>query len=198
MRNLKKDPTAKAGAAVAPDATVRFEVFHNGRRIARSGIPGYGVLSTTVSWARRDVRRFPPGADVHSQQLYFHVGGLDSNDPAWSRHVDWSTPALKLGDRIEIRLSDNPRLDPPARERKYRNQKRPEPPASSDPARTDIKGAILWPAPSGVYLRALDPDNGGPVTLSPREALRMAKALTELATGSRPPRRAKKGPQPRR
>ena len=33
MRNLKKDPTAKAGAAVPSDATVRFEVFHNGRRI---------------------------------------------------------------------------------------------------------------------------------------------------------------------
>ncbi|HET8539993.1 MAG TPA: hypothetical protein VFL83_09000 [Anaeromyxobacter sp.] len=194
MRNVKKNPTAEAGAAVPPDATMRFEVFHNGRRIARSGIPGCGVLSTTVSWARRDVRRFPPGADVHSRQLYFHVGGLDSNDPAWSRHVDWSTPALKLGDRIEIRLSDNPRLDPPAREQKYRNQKRPEPPASSDVGRTDIQGAILWPARSGAYLCALDPDNGGPVTLSPRNALRMAKALTRLAAGGRAPaRRAKKG-----
>jgi hypothetical protein len=195
MRNVKKSPTAKAGAAVAPDATVRFEVFHNGRRIARSGIPGYGVLTTSASWVRRDVRRFQPGVEVNAQELYFHVGGLDSNDPAWSRHVDWATPSLKLGDRIEIRLSDNPRLDQPAREQKYRNQKRPEPPAPTDPARTEIQGAILWPAPSGLYLRALDPDNGGPVTLSRRDALRMAKALTKLAAGGRAPARR---PQRRR
>jgi hypothetical protein len=123
--------------------------------------------------------------------VYFFVGGLDANDPAWSRHVDWSTPTLKLGDRIEIRLSDNPRLDPPAREQKYRNQKRPEPPAQTDPARTDIQGAILWPAPSCVYLRALDPDNGGPVTLSRRDALRMARTLASLAGARTPGPRAK-------
>lgn len=199
MRNAKKSPTAKAGAAVAPDAIVRFEVFHNGRRVARSAIPGYGVLTTSATWVRRDPRRAPPGVEVNQQELYFHVGGLDSNDPAWDRHVNWTTPTLKLGDRIEICISDNPRVDPPARVQKYRNQKRPEPPAPADPTRTEIQGAIMWPAPSGVYLSTLYAKNGGPVALSPRNGLRMAKALSKLAAGSRAPaRRSKKARQPPR
>lgn len=196
MRRVKKSPTQKAGTTVAPDAIVRFEVFHNGQRIARAGVPGHAVLSTCVTWVRRDVRRAQPGADVRADELYFHVGGLDSNDPAWSRHVDWSTPSLKLGDRIEVRISDNPRLDPPAREHRYPNQKPPEPPPAGDPTRTDIRGATLWPAPSGAYLRAFGPGDGGPVTLSREEAIRMAKALTTLAASA--PVRRSKGTRPRR
>lgn len=198
MRNTKKGPTAKMGATAAQDATVRFEVFHNGRRIARSGIPGYGVLSTGASWVLRDVRRFPPGAGVDAQKFHFNVGGLDSSDPDWSRHVDWVTPTLKVGDRIEIRITDDPRVDPPAREHKYRNQQRPEPPPPTDPARMEIQGAILWPAPAGVYLRALDGDSGGPVTLAPSDALRMARALTKLAGGSGAPARRRRKEHQRR
>jgi hypothetical protein len=180
--------------SVPSDATVRLEVFHNGRRIARAGIPGYAVLSTTVTWVRRDTLRWPPGTKVKAEDLRFHVGGLDSNDPSWSRHVEWATPPLNLGDRIEIRVSGDSHLDPPTSEQKYPNQQRPEPPPENDPARTEIKGAILWPAPSGVYLRALDNDNGGPVVLSRRDALRMAKALATVAAGapSAPSRRRRR------
>jgi len=162
---------------------VRFEVFHNGTRVARAGILGYAVLNVGLTWVRRDVGRFPPGTNARAEDLGLIVGGLDSNDPGWSRHVRWATPRLGIGDRIEILVSDDQQVDAPTSEKRYRNRKRPEPPPRGDPCRSSVKDAIVWSAPRGVYLEAMDRSNGGPVALSGREARRLAGALERLAAG---------------
>lgn len=166
-------------AALAP--TVRFDVFHNGSRVARAGMPGTAVVSVTLHWVRRDQERFPRGGSVPLEELGFHVGALDSNDPAWSRSVRWKTPALEVGDRVEVRLSRSQVLDPPSYEEKQRDRKRPQPPAEGDPARVTVGDVIAWPAPRGVHLAARNPRNGGPARLSPRDAAALAKALLRIA-----------------
>jgi len=123
----------KTPTALAP--TVRFEVFHNGARLARAGMPGAAVVSVTLHWVRRKQERLPKGGNIPLEELGFVVGALDSNDPAWSRIVRWKTPTLKVGDRVEVRLSKSQLVDPPSYEEKHRIQKRPEPPVEGDPAR---------------------------------------------------------------
>jgi len=153
-------------------------------------MPGFAVVSMNLTWVRRDVSRFPPGAGVRAEDLHLHVGALDSNDSAWSRHVRWATPELRVGDRVEVLVSDDQRLDLPSSENRYRNRKRPEPPPAGDPSRSSFQDAVAWPGPKGgVYLKAMDEKTGGPVALSRREATRMALALEALA---RRPRRRRR------
>lgn len=44
---------SKRPASISPKQTVSFEVFHNGKRVARAAMPGFGVLDTIVTWVRR-------------------------------------------------------------------------------------------------------------------------------------------------
>lgn len=166
-------------------ANVRFEVFHNGRRLARAGIPGFAVLTAALTWVRRNPdRRHYAAKGVEPHELYLHVGGLDSNDPERERHVRWALPLIRLGDRVEVRIGDDSRVDPPAAEYASQIKKRPEPPPEGDPTRVSVKDAVVWPAPAGVYLKALNWDDGGPVTLTRREATALARALERVATKS--------------
>jgi len=169
----------KTPPALAP--TVRFEVFHNGARLARAGMPGAAVVSVTLHWVRRKQERLPKGGNIPLEELGFVVGALDSNDPAWSRIVRWKTPTLRVGDRIEVRLSKSQLVDPPSYEEKHRIQKRPEPPAEGDPARVTVGDVVAWPAPHGVYVNASNPRKGGPAMLSPKAAADLAKALVRVA-----------------
>lgn len=174
---------------------VRFEVFHNGRRVARAGIPGFAVLTAALTWVRRNPdRRHYAAKGFEPHELYLHIGGMNSNDPERERHVRWAVPLLHLGDRVEVRIGDDARVDPPAAEYASQIKKRPEPPQTGDPTRFDVKDAVIWPAPSGVYLKALNWDDGGPVTLTPREASTLARALVRVASRAkrRSPRKTKR------
>jgi hypothetical protein len=173
-------------------ANVRFEVFHNGRRLARAGIPGFAVLTAALTWVRRSPdRRHHAAKGVEPHELYLHVGGLDSNDPERERHVRWAVPLIRVGDRVEVRIGDDSRVDPPSAEYASQIKKRPEPPPEGDPTRVSVKDAVIWPATSGVYLKALKWDDGGPVTLTVREATTLARALVRVASTNEGRTRAK-------
>lgn len=180
-RQPKRNEALNRGTDLAT-ANVRFEVFHNGHRVARAGIPGSAVLAAALTWVRRDPDRQHPAANgVYRHELFFRLGGLDSNDPERERHVRWPAPLIRLGDRLEIRIADDPRVDQPADEYAPSIKKRPHPPPEGDPARVSVKDAVIWPAPSGVHLQALNMTEGGPVTLTPREAATLARALVRAA-----------------
>jgi hypothetical protein len=80
-----------------------FIVSVNGREICTAGIGPNGVLSTILHWVGGGPRRPPEGA------FGFRVGGLDSRS---NEHVDWDTPAVKVGDVICVRIVETEVVDP--------------------------------------------------------------------------------------
>jgi hypothetical protein len=94
---------------------------------------------------------------------------------------------------VEVRIGDDSRVDPPAAEYASGIKKLPEPPPEGDSSRVSLKDAVIWPAPSGVYLKALNWDDGGPVALTHREAMTLARALVRVASTNEDRIRGKAG-----
>ena len=86
-----------------------FEMYVNGKRVARAGIPGFAVLSSILTWVNR--RR-----DSRDSELTLSLGGLDSNGPPWEQgtHVRWAVPEVTVGDRVEVKIVEADDVDPPA------------------------------------------------------------------------------------
>ena len=80
---------------------VRFEVLVNGQRKCISGIDGYGVLTTIVSWGLADPKDVPPDDEVgpEDESVTLHVGGLHEKI-----HHRWLFEHLGPGDEISIRI----------------------------------------------------------------------------------------------
>jgi hypothetical protein len=100
-------------------APLRFEILLNGRRLAVTGIEKFGVLSTVISWVRRNPanltaeKRREEGFD----ELQFlreiceiEFGGLDS---AADRSLFWGRESLRAGDEVTIRVLPPGEYDEP-------------------------------------------------------------------------------------
>jgi len=83
-----------------------FVVTVNGRRLCTAGIGLDGVLTTIVNWVGSGTQRDSGG------HFGFHVGGLDSRT---GEHVNWTTPQLKVGDRVTVEIVEVEEVDPEAR-----------------------------------------------------------------------------------
>ena len=84
-----------------------FELRLNGRRLATAGIPGYGVLSSFVTWVKRNPRRT---FATKRTELDLSLGGRFSDSDS---SLGWVDLRLKVGDRIGWRIVDRPTCDPP-------------------------------------------------------------------------------------
>jgi hypothetical protein len=80
-----------------------FVVRVNGKRLCTAGVGPDGVLSATVNWVGGGPRRDAEG------DLLFHVGGLDSRT---GEHLDYTTPQLRVGDKVSIEIVDADVVDP--------------------------------------------------------------------------------------
>src|SRR5687768_7197755 len=83
-----------------------FDVALNGKRVSRAGVPGYGVLTTILTWVRRDPRKRPadlPKPLWKREELDFHVGGMSG-----AEHLVWLERRVRRGDVIRIRIVDRP------------------------------------------------------------------------------------------
>jgi hypothetical protein len=88
-----------------------FEVAVDGRRVARAGVPGHGVLTAILSWVLRDPRLRPrgmPAGEWNREELALHLGGL-------SRGEDrvWIDRPLRDGDVVSVRVMRARAADPP-------------------------------------------------------------------------------------
>lgn len=92
----------------ASTGSVRFEVSVNGQVVATSGIDGYGVLTTILSWGLRDPDRVPEHvqadpdydpAEWLAEDLRLDVGGLAARG-----HLKWADRDLSVGDEVRIRV----------------------------------------------------------------------------------------------
>jgi hypothetical protein len=77
-----------------------FEVLVNGKTLCIAGAEMSDVMSTSMTWARRDPDR-----------IRFNVGGIVAGKP--NEHFLWKTPSIAIGDEIKIRLVDADTWDDP-------------------------------------------------------------------------------------
>ena len=77
-----------------------FEILVNGKSLCIAGTAPNAVLSTILSWSRR-----------HPERLNFHVGGIPGDDS--TRHFEWETPRIEIGDEVLIRVIEADTCDEP-------------------------------------------------------------------------------------
>ena len=97
---------------------IRFQLEVNGESVCIAGIDGFGVLTSIITWAKRDPARFDPAKLPHSsseqfgsEDLNIELGGLDSNIQPQARPLEWHRRALKAGDVVTIRILEPGSID---------------------------------------------------------------------------------------
>ena len=91
-----------------------LHVFLNGRRLCRAGVRDDGVLSAMVAWAPDQT--LAPRARQASKKRVAHleVGGLHHPKPGEDAFPKWIERALRVGDRVTVRVVEGEPADPPA------------------------------------------------------------------------------------
>lgn len=82
-----------------------YVVIVNGKRLFTAGVGPRGVLTALLSWVGRGTLRSV------ENDFYFHVGGIDSRT---DEHLEYDTPALKVGDSVLIKIIEAESVDPEA------------------------------------------------------------------------------------
>ena len=90
---------------------IAFEVFLNGNKVCRAGVGDLGVLTTVLSWVRREGRNTETREPrIIEEELTLNVGGLISSK---NEHVRWSDDKLTVGDEVRVRVINLESVDPP-------------------------------------------------------------------------------------
>jgi hypothetical protein len=79
-----------------------FVVHVNGTKVCSVELTTENSRGIQLSWIGSTKQR-------EKHLLFFHIGGMDEIE-----HVDWTTPQLKLGDEVTIRIADDSPTDPPS------------------------------------------------------------------------------------
>ena len=90
---------------------IAFEVFLNGNKVCRAGVGDLGVLTTVLSWVRREGRNTEtrePGKI--EEELTLNVSGLLSSK---NEHVRWSESKVTIGVEVRVRVVSAESVDPP-------------------------------------------------------------------------------------
>jgi hypothetical protein len=110
---------------------VAFRVRLNGKQLVTAGLPGHHVVSAIIcSVVRHPEQRssWPADRPFVQRELDLSVGGLDIDN---KQHVDWLRRKLKVGDRIELELTDSEDVDKPVRRTQRETQGKAPAKASS-------------------------------------------------------------------
>ena len=80
-----------------------FVVSLNGQPFVTAGVGDDGVVATGLTWVG--------GSPPHSAEgmLHLHVGGVDRRT---GEHVNWSVPAIGVGDEITIKIIETDQASP--------------------------------------------------------------------------------------
>ena len=87
---------------------ITFEVSLNGSRVCTAGVGEEGVLTTTVSWVKRQNSNTIP--DDVEEELTLDVGGLIAST---REHLRWTDRSVAPGDEVTIRIVDQEFADLP-------------------------------------------------------------------------------------
>ena len=103
-------------------ADLRFQFVLNGKVICTTGVEGFGVFSSSLSWVKRTVDSYAAAkasapSDWNTtleewtrESIGIAAGGQDSH---FSGHASWFDHELQVGDEITIRILGPGPIDPP-------------------------------------------------------------------------------------
>lgn len=80
-----------------------FLVRVNGKRLCIAGVGPLGVLTAAVYWVGGGPQR------RKEEHFGFHIGGLDNRT---GEHLDYTTPQLRVGDKVSIEIVETEVVDP--------------------------------------------------------------------------------------
>lgn len=100
---------------------IAFDIFVNEKKVCTAGVDSaYGMLTSILSWAKRDLSRFPAEvrSNVSGEELKLVVSGQKSLDDNDLENLQWKGCDLKPGDEIRIAVVDVDRVDAPVSSKK--------------------------------------------------------------------------------
>ena len=93
-----------------------FEIHINGIKACTAGIDAeYGVLSSVLTWLKRDLNEFPAEKrnDIQEEELKFYLGGHISHGKNDYENLEWIRKSLSVGDEITIKIIESDKYDEP-------------------------------------------------------------------------------------
>ncbi|WP_338869323.1 hypothetical protein [Myxococcus stipitatus] len=88
-----------------------FRVSLNGRYLTTAGVPGFGVVSTILTWVRR-----PHDESNANPELTLNVGGSAGGD--FREFLTWYDAAVRAGDVLTVELREDVVADAPKERRR--------------------------------------------------------------------------------
>ena len=95
---------------------IAFEIWVNGEKLCTAGVDtDFGMLTTVLSWARRDIRQLPADmrAEVAGEELKMAVSGQKGLGGNKFENLQWQGRNLNVGDEIRVIVVDTDKVDPP-------------------------------------------------------------------------------------
>jgi hypothetical protein len=90
---------------------IAFEVLLNGKKVCVAGVGDLGVLTTVLTWVRREARNTETGEPGNTEEeLTLNVGGLISPK---KEHVRWFENKVRVGDEVRVHVINLESVDPP-------------------------------------------------------------------------------------
>ena len=90
------------------ETMICFDIYLNGEKLCRAGFEDADVLTTMLSWARRD-------GEAH--EMFLEAGGLRVQESGGNVHLRWLQDLpVGVGDRIRIEIVESDSPDEPERE----------------------------------------------------------------------------------
>ena len=99
-----------------------FEIYINGKKTCTAGVDSeYGVLSTMLTWLRRDLNEFPAESrgDIQAEELKLDVSGHKSHGKKDVENLKWISKSLSVGDDINIKIIESEKHDAPESKRRH-------------------------------------------------------------------------------
>lgn len=104
---------------------IAFEIFVNDEKVCTAGVESdYGMLTSILSWTKRDVGRFPAEvrSEVSSEELKMVVSGQKSLGGNDFENLQWKGRHLQPGDEVRIAIVDVDHVDAPESTKKINPQ----------------------------------------------------------------------------
>ena len=91
-----------------------FEIYRNGKRLCRAGGDRLEVLTAILAWGGDSAGSVVTDDSERFSHLHFSVQGLEYSKRGTDRHPRWVRGLeLEPGDRIEVRIKELVKADPP-------------------------------------------------------------------------------------
>jgi hypothetical protein len=92
---------------------IAFDVFLNGKKLARAGVGSNGVLTAMTTWVRRRTSQRGRKRRQWDSDLSFSLVGYRSTNGDVGEHFKWEDRKLKPGDVLTIKVTTAARVDEP-------------------------------------------------------------------------------------